>query len=117
MRILVVDDSRGLAHIIKTMLRDEDHQVRFARDARDGYLTFLLSKPDVVIADIEPGEDSSQLMENIRKYDPGIKTIYTCSNPSYLGPTLAEEKTKFHVHLLPKPFSRTELVTLFSQFE
>jgi len=117
MKILVVDDSRGLAHIVKMMLADEDNEIRFARDVRDGYLTFLLFKPDVVITDIPPGENSSELMESIRKYDPKIRAIYTCSDPAYLGPALAEEKTRFQVRLLPKPFSRSELVMLFSQFE
>ncbi len=117
MKILVVDDSRGLAHIVRMMLADEDNEIRFARDVRDGYLTFLLFKPDVVITDIPPGENSSELMEAIRTYDPRVKTIYTCSDPAYLGPVLTEEKTRYQVSLLPKPFSRSELVRLFSEFK
>lgn len=53
MRILVVDDNRGLAHIVKMMLGDEGYQIRFARDVKDGYVTYLLFTPDVVITDIQ----------------------------------------------------------------
>ncbi len=118
MRILVVDDSHGLAHIVKMMLADEDHQIRFARDLRDGYLTYLLFKPDVVIADIQPPtEGNLELLRVIRKYDPEIKTIYICSEPSYWAPVVEKEKARYQVDLLPKPFSRSELVRLFSQFK
>ena len=116
MKILVVDDSRGLAHILKMLLADEGYQIGFARDAKDGYLTYLLFTPEVVITDIQvPGENGFKLMEMIRRHDPEVKTIYTYTDPAYLGPALVEEKMRYHVSLLQKPFSKSELAKLLSQ--
>ena len=39
MKILIVDDNLGLAHIIMMMLEEERYEVRLAQGARDGYLT------------------------------------------------------------------------------
>jgi len=117
-KILVVDDNRGLAHILKMMLADEGYQIGFAREVKDGYLTYLLFTPEVVITDIQvPGENGLKLMEMIRRHDPEVKTIYTYTDPAYLGPVLVEEKTRCHVSLLQKPFSKSELAKLLSQYK
>jgi DNA-binding NtrC family response regulator len=116
-KILVVDDNRGLAHILKMMLGDKGYQIRFARDVKDGYLTYLLFTPDVVIEDIQViGKKGLQLMEMIRTYDPEVKTIYTCGDLAYSGAVLEEEKRKYHVGILQKPFSKGELERLLSQY-
>ena len=118
MKILVVDDNRGLAHILKMMLANEGFQIGFARDAKDGYLTYLLFTPDVVITDIQvPGENGLKLMEMIRRHDPEVNSIYTYTNPAYLGSVLVEEKMKYHVSLLQKPFSKSELAKLLRQYK
>ena len=116
MRILVVDDKRGLAHIIKMMVGHEGHQITFTRGVKDGYLTYLLFKPDVVITDVR-GEIGLELVEIIRTYDPEVKLIYVCSDAAYWGPALVEEKTGDHVGLLQNPFSKGELDRLLSFFE
>ena len=89
MRILVVDDNRGLAHIIKMMIGDECHKITFARDVKDGYLTYQLFKPDILIAYVW-GEFGLKLVRILRMYDPAGKSIYTCSDPAYWGPVLIE---------------------------
>ncbi|MEK7850396.1 MAG: response regulator [Deltaproteobacteria bacterium] len=117
MKILIVDDNQGLAHILKMMLDEEKHEVRLARDGKDGYLNYLLCKPDLIITDIQmPEKNGLKLMEIIRKDNPEIKTIYVSTDLSRFLPLLEEEKRRYPVSYLQKPFSKSELMRLLSLF-
>lgn len=117
MKILIVDDNQGLAHIFKMMLDEEKHEVRLARDGKDGYLNYLLCKPDLIITDIQmPEKNGLKLMEIIRKDNPEIKTIYVSADLSRFLPLLEEEKRRYPVSYLQKPFSKSELMRLLSLF-
>jgi DNA-binding NtrC family response regulator len=99
------------------MLKEETHEVRLARDGKDGYLTYLLFKPDLLITDIQMLERNGfKLMEVIRVHNPEVKTIYISADLSPFSTLLEEEKTKYRVSFLEKPFSRNELLRLVSQF-
>jgi CheY-like chemotaxis protein len=77
MKILVVDDNRFLASVLQMMLEDEGYAVKAVGDGRDGYLTYLSFKPDLVITDIQiPERNGMDLMEHIRTHNPAIGTIY-----------------------------------------
>lgn len=116
MKILIVDDNQGLAHILKMMLEEERHEVRLARDGKDGYLTYLLSEPDLIITDIQmPEKNGLELMETIRKHNPKVKTIYISCDLGQFWPLLEKEKIRYPVGLLQKPFSKNELMRLVSQ--
>lgn len=116
-KILIVDDNQGLAHILKTMLEDEKYEVRLARDGRDGYLTYLLFGADLVITDIQmPEKNGLELMEVIRMHNPEVKTIYISGDLSRFLSLLEEEKARYRVSLLQKPFSKSELMSLLSEF-
>jgi DNA-binding NtrC family response regulator len=116
-KILLVDDNQGLAHILKMMLEEENYEVRLARDGKDGYLLYLLFKPDLVITDIQmPEINGLKLMEIIRMHNPEVKTIYISADLSRFWTRLEEEKTKYQARFLEKPFSRSELLRLVSQF-
>jgi DNA-binding response OmpR family regulator len=117
MKILIVDDNLGLAHILKIMLEEERHEVRLARDGRDGYLSYLLFKPDLIITDIQmPEKNGLELMEVIRKHNPEARVIYISADLSQFWPLLEKEKTRYPVSCLQKPFSKSELMRLLFQF-
>jgi DNA-binding NtrC family response regulator len=117
MKILIVDDNQGLAHILKMMLEEENYEVRLAQDGKDGYLAYLLFKPDLVITDIQmPKRNGLKLMEIIRMHNPEVKTIYISADLSRFWTRLEEEKTRYRVSFLEKPFSRSELLRMLSQF-
>lgn len=98
------------------MLEEEDYEVRLARDGNDGYLAYLLFKPDLVMTDIQmPERNGLKLMEIIRMHNPEVKTIYISADLSRFSTLLEEEKTRYGVRFLEKPFSRTELLKLVSQ--
>ena len=115
MKILVVDDNEELAFTVQMILEDEGFEVISARDSQDGYSTFLEFKPDLVITDIQmPGENGLELMEHIRKHNPMVRTIYMSGDLESFLPPLEEEKKRYPVSLLEKPFSKVELMGLLS---
>jgi len=115
MKILIVDDNQGFAFTLQLMLEDEGYEVRSAKDGQDGYWAYLEFKPDLVITDIQmPGENGLELMEHIRTLNPRVRTIYMSGDlGSYLSP-LEEEKKRYPVSLLEKPFSKVALMGLLS---
>lgn len=117
MKILIVDDNHGLAHILKMMLEEEPHEVRLALDGQDGYLAYLLFQPDLVITDIQtPESNGFKWMEVIRMNNPEVKTIYIGTDFSRFSMLLEEEKTRYRVSFLEKPFSQVEMLRLLSKF-
>jgi len=113
MKVLIVDDNEALASAIQMMLEDEGFDVKLAKDGNKGYWVYLDFTPDLVITDIQmPGENGFELMEHIRTHNPAVKTIYMSGDlESYLSP-LEEEKRRYPVSLLEKPFSKEELMGL-----
>jgi CheY-like chemotaxis protein len=116
MKILIVDDNQDLAFLIKWMLEDEGYEVRSAKNGTDGYLTYLLFNPDLVLTDIQmPEKNGLELIREIRCHNPGVRTIYMSGDISQYGPPLEEEKEKYHAGVLEKPFSRNDLISLLSR--
>ena len=117
MKILVVDDNQDLAITIQMMLEEEGHEVRIAKNGKDGFLSYLLFRPDIVITDIQmPDKNGLELMGDIRMHDPTIKAIYMSGDLTRFWSPLEEEKEKFHANFLEKPFSRVDLMSMLSQF-
>ena len=116
MKVLIVDDNQDLASLIKVMLEDEGYEVKSAKDGQDGYSTYLLFHPDLVLTDIQmPEKNGLELMEYIRSHNPSVRTIYMSGDLSRYWLPLEEEKKKYHVGVLEKPFSKDELMSLVSQ--
>jgi DNA-binding response OmpR family regulator len=56
MKVLIIDDNAGLLALTQFMLELEGLEVRSASTVRDGYLTSLRFRPDLVITNIQmPG--------------------------------------------------------------
>ena len=116
MKILIVDDNLSLAQILKMILEEERHEVRLARDGMDGYTTYLLFLPDLVITDIQmPRKNGLELMGLIRNHNPNAKAIYISADLNQFRPLLEKEMTAHPVICLQKPFSRGELMQLLVQ--
>ena len=116
MRILIVDDSEEFCLILQMMLESEGYEVKYARDSRDAYVTYLEFNPDLVITDIQmPGENGLELMDHIRTLNPAVRTIYMSGDLSSYGLSLEEEKKRYPVSLLEKPFTKVDLIGLLSE--
>jgi CheY-like chemotaxis protein len=113
---LVVDDNLLLASLLQMILEDEGYEARSAGDGLEGYAIFLRFRPEVVITDLHmPGGNGLELMNNIRRGDPRVKTIYMSGDMLPFLPFLNEEKSRYPVRLLSKPFSREELLNLLAE--
>ena len=116
MKILIVDDNQSVASVVQLMLELEGHVVRLALNGPDGYVAYVQFRPDLVITDIQmPGENGFELINHIRKLDPSVKAIYMSANLNQFYSLLLEEKSKFHIHFLDKPFTMGELMARVSQ--
>ena len=105
-----------LAFIVRQILEVDGHKVMWAGDGAAGYGTYLLFRPDLIITDIEmPEEDGLEMMAHVRAHNPGIGTIYMSAELDRFRSRLEEEKRKYQVSLLQKPFSRMELMMMVSK--
>src|SRR5437773_839323 len=75
-RILVVDDEQSMAQFLAIVLRKEGYQVSTVQNGRDALEKVKTDNLDVVITDIRmPGMDGIQLLQGIKKHDPGLPVV------------------------------------------
>jgi CheY-like chemotaxis protein len=111
MKVLVVDDNRLLADTIQETLEIDGLDVMSAKDGLEGYWTYLLFRPDMIITDIQmPRKNGLEMMKRIRKHNPKIKTIYMSGDIAMFEPFLIEEKKRYPVSYFEKPFSLESLI-------
>ena len=115
-KVLIVDDNLLLASLLEMMLEDEGYETLSAGDGRDGYVSYLRFHPEIVITDLHmPKANGLDLIKKIRRQNPGVKTIYMSGNLCPFSHLLNEEKRRYPVSILPKPFSREELLKLLGE--
>ncbi|MCK4469479.1 MAG: diguanylate cyclase [Desulfobacterales bacterium] len=69
-RILVIDDSKLILHVAKTILSKQGHQVFLAEDGNIGLRTAATEHPDLILLDlILPGMDGYEVCQRIKKGD------------------------------------------------
>ncbi len=69
-RILVIDDSKLILHVAKTILSKQGHQVLLAEDGNIGLRTAATEHPDLILLDlILPGMDGYEVCQRIKKGD------------------------------------------------
>jgi DNA-binding NtrC family response regulator len=57
-----------------------------------------------------PRKNGLEMMKRIRKHNPKIKTIYISGDMRSIEPLLIEEKKRYQVSYLEKPFSLESLI-------
>lgn len=116
MKVLVVDDDPFFVETILEMLKNDGIEVMSACDGIDGYSTYVLFKPDVVITDIQmPRKNGLEMMKRIRIDNPMIKTIYITGSIASFRPFLVEEKKRYPVSFFEKPFSFDSLMRVVTE--
>jgi CheY-like chemotaxis protein len=115
-KALIVDDDSAFAQILQQILEEQGYEVKTAVDGNDGYFNYLVFKPDLIITDIQmPRCDGFQLMRYVRTHDPRIRTIYMSADLSRFKALLDEERNRYNATLLPKPFSKPDLIRLLPE--
>jgi CheY-like chemotaxis protein len=111
MKVLIVDDNQEILFLTRMILEEEGFEVRSARDGEEGFRVFLGFNPDLIITDIEmPGANGIELMKQIRQLNPFTRNIYISGDLQSYRSLLEEEKGKYPVIVLEKPFSKDELL-------
>lgn len=75
--VLLVEDEEKLGRIVSDSLRARKFRVRHCLDGVQGWKSFQLSKPDVVVLDIMmPRMDGFALAEKIRACDGAVPLLF-----------------------------------------
>ena len=76
MRILLVEDERGIADFVERALSSQGHVVEVAADGLDGERRALAGDPDLVILDVMlPGRSGIEVLREIRRAKPVLPVI------------------------------------------
>lgn len=74
--ILVVDDDMDVGDLLADMMRDEGHQVRVARNGREGFTIIRERRPDLVLLDVEmPMLTGPEMAYAMFLHDAGLEEI------------------------------------------
>ncbi|MEE9567692.1 MAG: diguanylate cyclase [Desulfobacteria bacterium] len=110
-KILIVDDSRLIAHVAKTMLTKRGHEVILAQDGKAGLEAAKSEQPDIILLDlIMPIMDGYEVCEHLKE-DDSTKEI-----PIIMVTSKAETADKVKglemgaLDYVAKPFDEGELI-------
>ena len=118
MKVLVVDDNKGMTAIIRMLIEKKNHRVVTATDGENGYAAYLQFKPDLVLTDIQmPRKNGFELITKIRSHNPSIMVIYMTGDPGRFLPRLKDEQNRHQVDFICKPFSIAELSMMLSKLQ
>jgi two-component system KDP operon response regulator KdpE len=68
MRILIVDDERQIARVLRTSLQSHGYEVQVAQDGLEAFTLFEQSAPDLIITDLSmPNMDGLELTKAVRR--------------------------------------------------
>ncbi len=107
--ILLAEDERTLAMIIKDTLDGQGFRVTVADDGEEALRLFMTSKPDVLVADVMmPRLDGYELVRRIRKSDRQTPVIFLTAR-SAVGDVVHGFEMGANDYL-KKPFGMQELI-------
>ncbi len=66
-KILVIDDDRGIRHLLDCLLRHKGYHVLLAENGQMGIELFRQERPDVIVLDLTmPGMDGLTVLRHVR---------------------------------------------------
>lgn len=106
-KILIVEDDDEVRDVLKTLLREEGHEVFEASDGNEAMEQFHLTPADLVILDIVlPDKEGLETIIDLRRTHPTVK-IMAMSGGGRTSPQdyLDMAKRLGAVEVIAKPFS------------
>jgi DNA-binding response OmpR family regulator len=108
-RILVIEDERDIADLIRLHLEDLDHVVTIARDGNAGLRTGIAGSWDLIILDLRlPGVDGLEICRHLREGSKYVPILMLTSKSSELDRVVGLEVGADDY--VVKPFSVLELM-------
>jgi DNA-binding response OmpR family regulator len=109
MRILLVEDERGIADFVERALRAQGHAIEVAADGVDGGHRALGSDLDLVILDVMlPGRSGLEILEEIRAVKPALPVIMLTARAEVADKVAGLDAGA--TDYMTKPFSVEELL-------
>ena len=106
-KILIVEDDDEVRDVLKTLLRDEGHEVSEAADGNAALEEFLRDPADLVVLDIVmPDKEGLETIIDLRRTHPNVK-IFAMSGGGRTSPQdyLDMAKRLGAIEVIAKPFS------------
>ncbi len=109
MKILVVDDDRGLRKSLSLILTDAGYEVRVAEDGEDGLARALSERPQLILCDVRmPKKDGLAFLKDYRQAGGEALVLVMTA---YGSMDLAVQAMKAGAYdYLPKPFGADEVL-------
>ena len=109
MRILLVEDERGIADFVERALRAQGHAVEVAADGVDGGHRAVGSDLDLVILDVMlPGRSGLEILQEIRTVKPALPVIMLTARAEVADKVAGLDAGA--TDYMTKPFSVEELL-------
>jgi DNA-binding response OmpR family regulator len=109
MRILLVEDERGIADFVERALRAQGHAVEVAVDGVEGGYRAVASDFDLVILDVMlPGRSGLEILEEIRTVRPALPVIMLTARAEVADKVAGLDAGA--TDYMTKPFSVEELL-------
>ena len=109
MRILLVEDERGIADFVERALRAQGHAVEVAADGVEGGSRAVGSDLDLVILDVMlPGRSGLEILEEIRAVKPALPVIMLTARAEVADKVAGLDAGA--TDYMTKPFSVEELL-------
>ncbi|NJD18797.1 MAG: sigma-54-dependent Fis family transcriptional regulator [Gemmatimonadetes bacterium] len=109
-KILVVDDERGILDTLQILFRSEGCEVAVAESGRSAIEALEREKPDLVLSDIKmPGFGGLEVLAKAKEVDGELPVILMTAQASLQSAVRAVNEGAFHY--IQKPFSNEELLT------
>jgi DNA-binding response OmpR family regulator len=109
MRILLVEDERGIADFVERALRAQGHAVEVAADGVDGGQRAVASDLDLVILDVMlPGRSGLEILDEIRTVKPALPVIMLTARAEVADKVAGLDAGA--TDYMTKPFSVEELL-------
>lgn len=112
-RVLIVDDDRGLRHVLSALLTDAGHAVESAGDGPDAVARLERDFFDIVLLDLGlPGMSGLEVLAHARALPiPPLVIVMTADDTSA---TLLEAVRRQAYRYLRKPFAPNEVVEIIA---
>jgi DNA-binding response OmpR family regulator len=114
-RVLYAEDEDGIRENIKEILEHYFKETYTAKNANDAYLKYVQNKPDLIITDIQMGnENGLDLIRRIRESDSKTRIIITSAHTDL---DYMLQATELHlIKYIVKPITHEKLIDALEAF-
>ena len=115
-KVLIVDDSKSIAFMLKNMLNESNYEiVRHVQTGEDAIIAYEELKPDLVTMDLVlPGISGTETIRQIIAKDPKARII-VISSMAGVPHRLTEALEAGAKNIVAKPLEQTKLLAAFDK--